>query len=238
MTGQHREVSAHDVVNLGEDALEGELDIGRLQGGGLDEGQALLLAKLLRVVRVHAPQVPAGSGLSKVSACRHPRESIPAAKPRPAPDLVRNIRCFEPLSLLTACRQCAKRATYKVQAEQPGGLTTATLASNSSTSATHRRSLLFPTSMMTMLASAWSRSSFSHRSTFSNVTACPATYTNEQVSLSDCDAAAGWQCPCSKRAACMQQSCMHPAFHHLADMYPLPATICFVCVMQTTNAYW
>ena len=134
MTGQHGEASAHDVVNLGEDALEGELDIGRLQGGGLDKGQALLLAKLLRVVRVHAPQVPAGSGLSKVSACRHPRESIPAAKPRPAPDLVRNIRCFEPLSLLTACRQCAKRATYKVQAEQPGGLTTATLASNSSTS--------------------------------------------------------------------------------------------------------
>ena len=35
----------------------------------------------------------------------------------------------------------------------------------------HLRSLLFPTSMMTMLESAWSRSSLSHRSTLSNVTA-------------------------------------------------------------------
>ena len=52
--------STPDVVDLGEDALEGELDVGRLQGGGLDEGQPLLLAELLRIVRVHAPQVPAG----------------------------------------------------------------------------------------------------------------------------------------------------------------------------------
>ena len=35
----------------------------------------------------------------------------------------------------------------------------------------HLRSLLLPTSMMTMLESAWSRSSFSHRSTLSKVTA-------------------------------------------------------------------
>lgn len=34
------------------------------------------------------------------------------------------------------------------------------------------RSLLLPTSMMTMLGSAWSRSSLSQRSTFSNVSVC------------------------------------------------------------------
>src|SRR4051812_37454834 len=43
------------------------------------------------------------------------------------------------------------------------------LASSVGTALRCRKSLLLPTSMMTMLLSAWSRSSFSHRVTFSYV---------------------------------------------------------------------
>ena len=46
-----------------------------------------------------------------------------------------------------------------------------TCASSVCTERKCRRSLLLPTSMMTMLESAWSLSSFNHRSTFSKVTA-------------------------------------------------------------------
>jgi len=41
------------------------------------------------------------------------------------------------------------------------------------------RSFLFPTSMTTMLASAWSRNSFSQRSTFSNVRCLAISYTTK-----------------------------------------------------------
>ena len=66
MAEQHGKLGTHDVVDLGEDALEGKLDVGRLQGGGLDERQPLLLAELLRVVRVHAPQVPAHASAHEI----------------------------------------------------------------------------------------------------------------------------------------------------------------------------
>ena len=46
------------VVDLGQDALEGQLHVGALQGAGLNEAEALLLAKLLRVLRCDAPQMP------------------------------------------------------------------------------------------------------------------------------------------------------------------------------------
>ncbi len=50
------------MVDLGQDALEGQLHVGALQRGGLDEAEALLLAELLRVLRRDAPQVPARQG--------------------------------------------------------------------------------------------------------------------------------------------------------------------------------
>ena len=48
------------VVDLGQDALERQLHVGALEGTGLDEAEALLLAELLRVLRRDAPQMPAG----------------------------------------------------------------------------------------------------------------------------------------------------------------------------------
>ena len=50
-------------------------------------------------------------------------------------------------------------------------------ASSVGTALRWRRSLLFPTSMMTMLLSAWSLSSFSQRSTFSYVRCLAMSYT-------------------------------------------------------------
>ena len=52
------------------------------------------------------------------------------------------------------------------------------LASSVGTARRWRRSDLLPTSMMTMFWSAWSRSSFSHRSTFSYVRCLAMSYTN------------------------------------------------------------
>ena len=52
------------------------------------------------------------------------------------------------------------------------------LASSVGTARRWRRSDLLPTSMMTMFWSAWSRSSFSHRSTFSYVKCLAMSYTN------------------------------------------------------------
>ena len=53
-----------------------------------------------------------------------------------------------------------------------------TRASSVGTALRWRRSLLFPTSMMTMLLSAWSLSSFSQRSTFSYVRCLAMSYTS------------------------------------------------------------
>ncbi len=52
------------------------------------------------------------------------------------------------------------------------------LASSVGTARRCLRSLLFPTSIMTMLLSAWSRSSFNQRSTFSYVRCLAMSYTN------------------------------------------------------------
>ena len=67
------------------------------------------------------------------------------------------------------------------------------LASSVGTARRCLKSLLFPTNMMTMLESAWSRSSFSHRSTFSKVTAHTMTGTLA--------AGAHPRCQCCRHAA-------------------------------------
>lgn len=96
-------LSTHDVVDFGEDALESELDVGRLQGGGLDEGEALLLAELLRVVRLHAPQVPARADTHARSS---PKQTAKQTLPRPLTSLSPKAR--------SCCCHCLQHAGVAV----------------------------------------------------------------------------------------------------------------------------
>ena len=47
-----REVLAHDAVDLDERGLEGEVDVGRVVGRGLDEGEVVILGKVLCVLDI------------------------------------------------------------------------------------------------------------------------------------------------------------------------------------------
>ena len=58
LTSRRPYLLADYVIDLRQDALEGQLDVGALQGAGLDEAEPLLLAELLRVLRRDAPQMP------------------------------------------------------------------------------------------------------------------------------------------------------------------------------------
>lgn len=151
-----------------QDALESLLHIGGLQRTRLDEGQALALAERLQAgravlftrgsLRCVCRAAQACSARLPTSSWRLPQTQTMSARPAPMPPFLRSIG---PHGLQEAAA-----------APRP------TLASSVCTERRWRRSLLLPTSMMTMLASAWSRSSLSHRSTFSNVVCLVMSYTS------------------------------------------------------------
>ena len=78
-------------------------------------------------------------------------------------------RSFNKGKVVLACSlsSASKHLKYSRNAECP--ILANCLASSVGTALRCLKSLLFPTSMMTMLESAWSRSSFNHRVTFSYV---------------------------------------------------------------------